>query len=267
MALSSTETRDLCTEKEWALVQASFPGEIEKLSSTELKKHATNARKLADKWQDLSRTQARKESRKTGSPKLDTRTHDKHALFQATLEAFESRLNSDAIKPTSPSVKLKPTSEDRTAEARATRQSTRKDLRSTKKAIQTSIAAKKTTKKVAKGTQAKTSPPTSTRKKTTSKKSGPGSKKAAATKQTLVKTAAARKAKRATASGNTRVQPPAPTKTATKKSVSNTTGAKQAALAGKIKANRAAISSRTNKIAGHVSARGKRSQAKRDSKG
>ena len=60
---------------------------------------ACRNRKLTDKWQDLSRTQAPTESRKSGSPNLESRTHAKHDLFRAAMESFEAKLSSAAAKP------------------------------------------------------------------------------------------------------------------------------------------------------------------------
>jgi hypothetical protein len=45
------------------------------------------------------------------------------------------------------------------------------------------------------------------------------------------------------------------------------TPAAKAQLEGRAKANRVKLSNRTSNIAGHVSGKGKRAQAKRDSKG
>ncbi|MFN9987503.1 MAG: hypothetical protein ACK52S_18295, partial [Pirellula sp.] len=89
--------------------------------------------------------------------------------------------------------------------------------------------------------------------------------KAAATKAALVKTAAARAAKKGPAAAAA-ASKPAPAKAASTK-VKPSTAAQRTQLAGKAKANRVAISNRTSNIAGHVSGKGKRVQAKRDSKG
>lgn len=262
MSLSSQEIRELCTKQELSLVLASQLPALEKLSSTELKKHAVNARKLVDKWQDLSRAQARTEGRTSGSPNLDGRTHAKHDLFRAALEAFEARLNSTAAKPPMLASKRPVKSTVRAAEAKATRQSTRKQLHATKKKINAASAAipaasvPAVTVTAAKITPKKVKPKASATKKV--------STKAFATKQALVKTASARAAKRTTVSVAT------PLKSATKKKtisqVAPGTAAQRVTLGGKAKANRVAISN-NSKIVGHVSSKGKRTQAKRDSKG
>jgi hypothetical protein len=272
MPLSLDEIRALCTKEELALVLASHSPSIEKLSSTEVKKHAVNSRKMADKWQKLSRGQARTESRKTGAPDLDSRSHAKLELFKETLDVFEARLVAMQSVPTvTSSSERKPAAAVRTQAARAARQSTRKQLHGTKKKINaaaTPAAPKAATVKttavkstpvksapVKKGTKKATKPT-----KTATKK---GATKSAAAKQALVKTAATRAAKKPAAS--TSVQPKAKPVTV-KKITPAISPAQKTALSGKLKADRKAISNRTSNIAGHVSAKGKRAQARRDSK-
>lgn len=269
MPLSLDEIRALCTKEELALVLASRSPSIEKLSSTEVKKHAVNSRKMADKWQKLSRGQARTESRKTGAPDLDSRSHAKHELFKETLDVFEARLAAIESVPTvTSSAERKPAAAVRTQAARAARQSTRKQLHGTKKKINASAAPaavpKTATVKsppvksatVKKGTKKATKPT-----KTATKK---GATKSAAAKQALVKTAATRAAKKP-AAASTSVQPK--TKSVSVKKITPAISpAQKTALGGKLKADRKAISNRTSNIAGHVSAKGKRAQARRDSK-
>jgi hypothetical protein len=263
MALSTQEIRELCTAKEWALVQASQPGAIEKLSSTELKKHADNAQKLADKWRDLSRSQARTESRKSGSPKTDSKTHAKQEVFQSALSRFQKQLNSPVAKPVMPASKKKPAPKARNIEARATRQSTRKSLNRTKQSIN------KTASTVAVVPPAPipavtASVPVATKKvakKTTKKKSG-AKKAAKKTPAALAKSRKAATRKKGTVAGLTatpQAQPP-------KRIAPAASPAKQTSLAGKVKSTRTAIAVRTNKIAGHVSGQTKRTQARRDAK-
>ena len=99
-------------------------------------------------------------------------------------------------------------------------------------------------------------------------KKAPAAKTEAA-KKTLVKTAAKRTAKRAVVAGSVPVLagPKKVVKTTAKPGILPATPAAKAQLAGNAKANRAKLSNRTSNIAGHVSAKGKRAQSKRDSKG
>lgn len=265
MSLSHDEVRSLCTKSELALVVASQSPALEKLSLAELKKHAANARKLTDKWQGLSRSQSRTESRKSGSPDLDSRSHAKQNLLKETLATFEARLKAMESVPTVAPTTSKPSATVRAKAARVARQTTKKDLHRTKQSInavakpapKTAAASKSSAATTAK-TTTKAKPKSAPVKKTTTTK-------AAATKAALVKTAAARAAKKGPAA-SAAASKPAPAKAASTK-VKPSTAAQRTQLAGKAKANRAAISNRTSNIAGHVSSKGKRVQAKRDSKG
>ncbi|MBM3964476.1 MAG: hypothetical protein FJ308_05330 [Planctomycetes bacterium] len=263
MSLSHDEVRSLCTKSELALVVASQSPALEKLSLAELKKHAANARKLTDKWQGLSGSESRTESRKSDSPDLDSRSHAKQNLLKETLATFEARLKAMESVPTVAPTTSKPSATVRAKAARVARQTTKKDLHRTKQSINAVAApAPKTAAKPAASAAAKTAkkakPKSAPVKKTTAAK-------AAATKAALVKTAAARAAKEGPAAAAS-ASKPVPAKAASTK-VKPSTTAQRTQLAGKAKANRAAISNRTSNIAGHVSGKGKRVQAKRDSKG
>jgi hypothetical protein len=93
--------------------------------------------------------------------------------------------------------------------------------------------------------------------------------KSEAVKKTLVKTAAKRTAKRAevAASAPALAGPKKVVKTTAKPGIVAPTPAAKAQLAASAKSNRVKLSNRSSNIAGHVSAKGKRAQAKRDSKG
>jgi hypothetical protein len=253
MALSSQEIRELCTPKEWAIILASQPGTIEKLSAADLKKHAANAQKLVTKWQDLSRSQARVESRKSGSPNLESRSHEKHEAFRNASAAFQKQL---ASAPAATGSTGKPTAAARSVQARSQRRETRKILSSTKQSINRKAqSAVPRTKSVVASDPAKADPP--------AKK--PAAKKPAA-KSATAKLAAQRKKRAAALAAAPKSAPqPKPAK-APKSIAAKGTPAAKTGLAGKVKATRTAIAVRTNKIAGHVSGKGKRAQGKRDSR-
>jgi hypothetical protein len=283
MALSSQELRELCTPKEWALIVASQPGAIEKLSATDLKNHASNARKLVSKWQDLSRSQDRVESRKSGSPNPESRSHDKHEAFRNALTAFQAQLAAAPVGSPASRSQGKPPANARSIEARSQRRDTRKTLGSTKqslnraaKAAAPKAAAPKTAapkaNQVAVAAPAKTPATKTATKKASTKK--PAAKKPTA-KNASAKLVAQRK-KRAVALASakpaaTQAKPAkpaiAPKAIAPKAIAAKGSPAAKASLDGKVKATRTAIAGRTNKIAGHVSGKGKRVQGKRDARG
>lgn len=290
MSLSLDEVRLLCTKAEYALVAESRTPAIEQLTAMKLKTNTVNARKLVDKWQKLARGQSRDESRKTGEPDLASKTYTKHQVMHEALEAYQARL---AVVATTASVEAsakKLTPRERTASARASRQSARTELQGVKKTVnkvakaRSIQAAKKAApvkatavkatpvkaapvKAAVKAAPAKAAPVKPAAVKASTKKA-PASKSEAA-KKTLVKTAAKRTAKRAevAASAPALAAPKKVVKTTAKPGIVAATPAAKAQLAASAKSNRVKLSNRSSNIAGHVSAKGKRAQAKRDSKG
>lgn len=295
MSLSLDEVRLLCTKAEYSLVAESRTPAIEQLTAMKLKTNTANARKLVDKWQKLSRGQSRDESRKTGEPDLASKTYTKHQVMHEALEAYQARL---AIVATTASVEAsakKLTPRERTASARVSRQSARTELQGVKKTVnkvakaRSIQAAKKAApvkaapvksapvkatpvkaapvKAAVKAAPAKAAPVKATAVKASTKKA-PASKSEAA-KKTLVKTAAKRTAKRAevASSAPALAVPKKVVKTTAKPGIVAATPAAKAQLAASAKSNRVKLSNRSSNIAGHVSAKGKRAQAKRDSKG
>ena len=296
MSLSLDEVRLLCTKAEYALVAESRTPAIEQLTAMKLKTNTANARKLVDKWQKLARGQSRDESRKTGEPDLASKTYTKHQVMHEALEAYQARL---AVAATTASVEAsakKLTPRERTASARASRQSARTELQGVKKTVNKVAKARsiQAAKKAApvKAAPVKATPVKATPVKAASVKAAPvkaapvkatpvkaaavkaSTKKAPAAKseavkKTLVKTAAKRTAKRAevAASAPALAAPKKVVKTTAKPGIVAPTPAAKAQLAASAKSNRVKLSNRSSNIAGHVSAKGKRAQAKRDSKG
>ncbi|MFM7518734.1 MAG: hypothetical protein ACKO3V_17500 [Pirellula sp.] len=269
MSLSLDEIRLLCTKAEFALISASRSPAIEKLSVVELKKNAANARKLSDKWQKLSRGQSRSESRNTGEPNLDSKSYAKQQALHDALVAYEAQLVTASSTTTVTAAAKKLTPKQRTASARVSRQAARTELQGVKKTL--NKAAKTTSRKAAAAKPAAAPAPQSvaTPKPAAAKPAAKSvTSKSAAAKKTLVKTAAKRTAKRAAVASTV---PTSPVKKVVKETAKTgivvPTPAAKAQLAGRAKANRVKLSNRTSNIAGHVSGKGKRAQAKRDSKG
>ena len=291
MSLSLDEVRLLCTKAEYALVAESRTPAIEQLTAMKLKTNTANARKLVDKWQKLARGQSRDESRKTGEPDLASKTYTKHQVMHEALEAYQARLAVAATTATVEASAKKLTPRERTASARVARQSARTELQGVKKTVNKvakarSIQAAKKAAPVkatpvkaapvkaapAKAAPAKAAPVKATPVKAAavkaSTKKAPAAK-SEAVKKTLVKTAAKRTAKRAevAASAPALAAPKKVVKTTAKPGIVAPTPAAKAQLAASAKSNRVKLSNRSSNIAGHVSAKGKRAQAKRDSKG
>ena len=285
MSLSLDEVRLLCTKAEYALVAESRTPAIEQLTAMKLKTNTANARKLVDKWQKLARGQSRDESRKTGEPDLASKTYTKHQVMHEALEAYQARLAVAATTATVEASAKKLTPRERTASARASRQSARTELQGVKKTVNKVAKARsiQAAKKAApvkatpakpavkaapvKAAAVKTAPVKAAAVKATAKKAPAA--KSEAVKKTLVKTAAKRTAKRAevAASAPAIAAPKKVVKTTAKPGIVAPTPAAKAQLAASAKSNRVKLSNRSSNIAGHVSAKGKRAQAKRDSKG
>ncbi len=291
MSLSLDEVRLLCTKAEYALVAESRTPAIEQLTAMKLKTNTANARKLVDKWQKLARGQSRDESRKTGEPDLASKTYTKHQVMHEALEAYQARLAVAATTATVEASAKKLTPRERTASARVARQSARTELQGVKKTVNKVAKARsiQAAKKAApvKATPVKAAPVKATPVKAAPAKAAPvkatpvkaaavkaSTKKAPAAKseavkKTLVKTAAKRTAKRAevAASAPALAAPKKVVKTTAKPGIVAPTPAAKAQLAASAKSSRVKLSNRSSNIAGHVSAKGKRAQAKRDSKG
>jgi hypothetical protein len=286
MSLSLDEVRLLCTKAEYALVAESRTPAIEQLTAMKLKTNTANARKLVDKWQKLARGQSRDESRKTGEPDLASKTYTKHQVMHEALEAYQARLAVAATTATVEASAKKLTPRERTASARVSRQSARTELQGVKKTVNKvakarSIQAAKKAAPVkatpvkaapvkaapAKAAPVKATPVKAAAVKATTKKAPAA--KSEAVKKTLVKTAAKRTAKRAevAASAPAIAAPKKVVKTTAKPGIVAPTPAAKAQLAASAKSSRVKLSNRSSNIAGHVSAKGKRAQAKRDSKG
>ena len=296
MSLSLDEVRLLCTKAEYALVAESRTPAIEQLTAMKLKTNTANARKLVDKWQKLARGQSRDESRKTGEPDLASKTYTKHQVMHEALEAYQARLAVAATTATVEASAKKLTPRERTASARVSRQSARTELQGVKKTVN-KVAKARSIQAAKKAAPVKAAPVKATPVKATPVKAAPvkaapakaapvkatpvktaavkaSTKKAPAAKseavkKTLVKTAAKRTAKRAevAASAPAIAAPKKVVKTTAKPGIVAPTPAAKAQLAASAKSNRVKLSNRSSNIAGHVSAKGKRAQAKRDSKG
>ena len=128
--------RALCTEPELALVVASRKPELKLLKPAQVERLRERARKLVDKWKDLSREQVRKQSRKVGAVVEDTRSHQKAEIFAEALAAFDARLaelqGGSKAKPKPKPAAKKPA---RTADHRATRADVRSSLKEKKLAL------------------------------------------------------------------------------------------------------------------------------------
>jgi hypothetical protein len=158
MAIPAAKLKEILTADEAALVKASRGPSLAKLSTAELKKHATLARKQYDNWLALGREQSRAKSKKVGVGETAVNTKLKTDAFGEALQAFESQLaradGSAAPKKKAPDANAYGSpKKKRNAGHRATRVEVRQGLSEIKESLKEparKAAKKKAVKKVAK---------------------------------------------------------------------------------------------------------------------
>jgi hypothetical protein len=237
MTISRSTVKSLCTSSEVALVRASRKGEIEQLNYSEVKRLAVRARRLFDKWRGLGRGQSRARSRQVGFGDHDTNTRMKANIFREALDAFEARL----AKLDASAAPAGRHSKPKTKRARsATHRSTRAAIRKGMTAVEDLLNTEDRKKPKQKANVA--SPP------------APQPQAPAAVEPER----AAAKARRAAETPPPKKRRVVVADVGLSRQHGATTAAKQA---------RIARSGKTTRMRGHVAARGKRSQARRDAKG
>ena len=232
MSIPVSKVKALCTDSEVALVRASRTPELEKHTAAEIKPLAARARKLFDKWQGQSRKQARTRNRQVGSAEQDTNTRLKSQIFREALDAFEARLAK--LGETKGASTGSPQSKTKKARAAGHRRA--------RAAVRTGMTAALDL------TNAK---PAATKKKPT-KAAAPKPKPAKPVQKAAETGATKTRAKQAA-----KAPPAQPLALSPAQQLRAMTVAKQA---------RVARSGQSTRVLGHVSARGRRSQARRDSK-
>jgi hypothetical protein len=140
MSIPLAKAKTVCTAAEFGVVEASRRPKLGALSLKEAQRYAERAGKLRDKWRDQSRKQARGQQRKAGAADLATRSHLKEQVFADALTAFESQVAKLTAKTAGVSGKSA-TKKKPTGGHRATRATTRKQLRTAK--VETNAAARK----------------------------------------------------------------------------------------------------------------------------
>lgn len=253
MSLSTdlNSARDLFTAVEFNLLKSSDGTALVNASVAELKKKIAVAREFRDKWRDKHTRQRRSAQKERGariSPEND-RSRQKSEFFAGALSRFETHLakvlNADQVS--APSTSTRKTKTTRNRGHRQTRATVRKQL----KPLTTRGASVKSKSASARALATQT-PPTPSPPAVTPSVAAPPAKPAAATPVTSKRAKAAKRPARPAK---------APVKPGLTASTTRSFGAQTAA-----KKNRVKMSGLTTRTRGHVSARGKRSQARRDGK-
>jgi hypothetical protein len=244
MSIPLAKAKTVCTAAEFGVVEASRRPKLGALSLKEAQRYAERARKLQDKWREQGRKQARGQRREVGSADLATRSQLKEQIFADALAGFESQVAKLAAKSGGATAKATAAKKP-TGKHRAVRATTRKQLRSAK--VETNAAARKS------AAAKKSAAPA----KRTGKKSGPSlaAKESAAImaglkKKLLVEDRATKRQMSGAGSaqqGNLA-----------------TTAAQQLAAETAVKQNILEQTGVKSRIRGHVSARVRRDQRRRD---
>jgi hypothetical protein len=247
MPVPAAKVKALCSSTEAELVRNSRPPQIKSLSLAEVKAAKARARKLADKWQGQLHKQARAKKGAKGVSASDANTQLKAEIFREALNAYEARqaeLEAKGAKPTSS--KKTPTKKARAASHRGARAAIRDELALVGDVLNRGA-------KMVKNTVLNAAASMSHRNANPGPTAGaPASAAEAATSEQVKKAAKpAKKVKKAA--------PPA------KAGLAKPSKAKQVKVTAKAKQTRLATSGKTTRMMGHVSARGKRTQARRDS--
>lgn len=236
MAIAASKVKAICSAAEVKLVRASRKGEIETLSHAEIKRLAAQAKKLADKWRSLGRSQSRARNRKVGFGEADANTQLKAQIFGDALDAFTAKLaRPEKLAGGSGNQAAKKGKKDRAAEHRATRAAVRKGMTAVEDLLDKSEQPKKKAKAAAKPAVA-------------IRKAAPLDTPPAATPVTKLRSSLK------------------PVPTAKRTPQVQVDPRKQQAAIASAKQSRIVRSGKTTRFVGHITARGKRAQARRDSK-
>ncbi len=282
MSVPAATVKSLCTSAEIELVRASRKPQLETLVAKELKSLAARARKLHDKWRDAKRDQARSKSRVAGVGKPGDNTKVKAQIFREALESFEARLkkllapeagSKSAAKPAAKSApaskvaQTKKTKSERAVDHRNRRSAVREGLAVTKDILnepaRVSPAAKAAAIKSAAAKPAVAKPAVAKK---------PVAKPAAA-KSAVAPPVTSTPAIAASPDGQTpapAAKPPRAKKIKVTKlrapQAERISAAEQLQAVTAAKHSRVVRSGRTTRMLGHTQARGKRNQARRDSR-
>jgi hypothetical protein len=252
MTIPASKVRAVCTSSEIDLVRASRKGELEHLNTVQVKRLAVRARKLLEKWQDLGRDQSRVRSRKVGFGDSAANTRLKEEIFREALTSFEKRLPKAEAAALAAKKSKPKTKSARNAGHRSARAVIRAELSAAEHLLNVQAGAQK---KPMEDTQAASpSMPPDVPANIQPPKATPKAAPKAARKATAKAAPKARPAAKAV--------PPAMRLTSSVAAPS----VPQRKVTAAAKRARLVSSGKTTRMPGHISARGKRAQARRDGK-
>jgi hypothetical protein len=257
--LPLAKVKTLTTAPEYKLVMTSRRPQLGLLGAAELKKNVIMARRLRDKWRDQA-TQQRRTTQQRHSARVadgEERSVIKAEVFSAALAALEAQLAKVESGGAGPGRALKktPNKATRTQKHRLSRALTRESMEAERETLTAPIGRGATPRKIAKEAA-----------KAEATKSPAAPAKKAAKKVT---TAPQKAAKKSLDSPLGKL-PKKVAKKKTAKAVNETPGVdpkKQLRASAADKKSRLDRSGLNSRVKGHVSARGRRSQGRRDARG
>ena len=250
MTITIAKARSLCTKPELDLVTASSRKNLPTHSAARLKQKVARARKLRDKWLDQAHQQrrAKQAAEQARGTSAAARSEQKAELFAEVLDRFEKQLEKVEKAGATGGVPKRrtPPRRARAVEHREARAATREAMQTEQEAITTERGA---------GPEAPETPAAEPcpRRKCAGKKAAKKAVKKSAKKAR--KAVRARKKKAAAMGAATEAAAPKPA-AVKKKTLRAATAAKQTRV----------TQSGSVRVQKHVSARGRRNQARRDSR-
>jgi hypothetical protein len=286
--INFVQARKICTPDELQIVEATRRETLTDLGVADLKKHITLARRLRNKWRDLATSQRRRSQAAQNArvTQENQRSQQKAELFDEVLNRLEKQLAGLADKaqaaPSKKPANSKTPKQVRATEHRAQRAEVRKKLEEKRDRMtkaKTAASREAVSADPASSTPAADQTPAvpsgDQPAQTPEKKAVKAGKKAAkkAAKPTAAKPAKAAKKKPArrkpAAKPSISAMPASKTSPAAAKpdlGTASPKASKQVRVKAAAKKARVQASGMTTRIRGHVSARGKRSQSRRDSR-
>lgn len=164
MSITRTTIKKLCTKAETALAEKTLPQALKDLTTKQLQKKITLARKLRDKYKDLYKRQTRAAKEKTGGGNdTSARTSAKVELFADVLDIFQAqlkKLNTLQVSGAKAVQKTKKAAKKLSPQQKLAQAAQRKKDRATKaKAAKSTVKAKsKTNAKAKKAVETENAP-------------------------------------------------------------------------------------------------------------
>jgi hypothetical protein len=245
MAVPASKVKTVCTKAEADLVRASRKPQVEQLTAAQVNKYAAQARKLLEKWQGQKRSQARARSKQEGMGSADANSKLKVQIFREALANFKTKLKKLESAGTKAKKTAEPSKATRAASHRAGRAAVREELKQTKLAMR---AAAPTKKKAAGQVQ-----------------SAPKAGTSAAKPVAVAEPSSAPMPETGAPAATPPPAQPTKARPPKKKAGLQVTKAKQLKALTAAKQARFVQSGQTTRMKGHVSARGRRAQGRRDS--